>query len=465
MSLKQGMHFEISERKILLRIMDIVAVLGLLYLIGKTFHFDYFTVTKENWIWSLVLAVYIFVFGTVFEMYDLQASSKFDVTLKNIVITSSVTVLVYLFTPVLTPFLPEKRLQIIFFYVIIILALILWRLAYMTLFDLPRFYKRVLVIGDISNIEHVKNTLSKSDPNYKIVGFIKSELEVDQEGIKFKGLQEYESSDLFKVISKEKISEILIAIYNPDSLTPELYVNLINLLEGGFLIKEYAQVYEQIMHKVPLQYIGRDFYKYFPFSRSNQNRFYLFISRTVDVFASILGLIIFIILLPLILIGNLLGNRGPLFYRQDRVGKNGELFRITKLRTMIADAEKDGMKWAMKNDARVTAFGRILRNLRIDEIPQFINVVKGEMALIGPRPERPFFVRELAAVIPFYETRHIIKPGLTGWAQVKMRYGSTVQHSMEKLQYDLYYIKRRSFFLDINIIVKTISTVLYYRGQ
>ena len=132
---------------------------------------------------------------------------------------------------------------------------------------------------------------------------------------------------------------------------------------------------------------------------------------------------------------------------------------------MIADAEEDGMKWAMKNDARVTAFGRILRNLRIDEIPQFINVVKGEMALIGPRPERPFFVRELAAVIPFYETRHIIKPGLTGWAQVKMRYGSTVQHSMEKLQYDLYYIKRRSFFLDINIIVKTISTVLYYRGQ
>ena len=120
MSLKQGIHFEISERKVLLRIMDIVAVLGLLYLIGKTFHFDYFTVTKENWIWSLVLAVYIFVFGTVFEMYDLQASSKFDVTLKNIVLTSSVTVLVYLFTPVLTPFLPEKRLQIVFFYVCII---------------------------------------------------------------------------------------------------------------------------------------------------------------------------------------------------------------------------------------------------------------------------------------------------------------------------------------------------------
>ena len=112
-----------------------------------------------------------------------------------------------------------------------------------------------------------------------------------------------------------------------------------------------------------------------------------------------------------------------------------------------------------------TSFGRFLRNTRLDELPQFINVMKGQMALIGPRPERPVFVEKLSEQIPFYETRHIIKPGLTGWAQVKMRYGSSVEDSLTKLQYDLFYIKRRSFFLDINIIVKTISTVLYYRGQ
>ncbi len=464
MTRKKGIHFEVSERKILLRILDIIAVLGILYLIGKTFEFEYFTVTKENWIWSLVLALYITIFGTVFELYDLQASSKLDVTLKNVVISASVVVLVFLFTPVITPFLPEKRIQVIYFYVTIIAALFLWRVAYVTFIDSPRFYKRVLVIGDISNIGNIIETLTNSDPNYKVIGFIKGDA-IEEDGIKYKGLTEYDSDQLFNVITKERISEILVAIYNPDTMTPTLYGNLISLLEGGFVIKEYSQVYEQILHKVPIQYVGRDFYKYFPFSRSNQNRFYLFVSRTTDIFTAVFGLLFFLLLLPLILIGNFIANKGPLFYKQDRVGKNGEIFKILKLRTMITDAEKDGMKWAEKNDTRVTFFGRILRNLRIDEIPQFYNILKGDMALIGPRPERPFFVRELASNIPFYETRHIIKPGLTGWAQVKMRYGNTIQDSLEKLEYDLYYIKKRSFFLDINVTIKTISTVLYYRGQ
>jgi len=132
---------------------------------------------------------------------------------------------------------------------------------------------------------------------------------------------------------------------------------------------------------------------------------------------------------------------------------------------MVKNAESDGVQWAEKNDVRETPFGRVLRNSRIDEIPQFYNILKGEMSVIGPRPERPYFVKELSQIIPFYETRHSIKPGLSGWAQVNSRYGSSVDDSLEKLQYDLYYIKHRSFFLDINILAKTFGTVLYYRGQ
>jgi lipopolysaccharide/colanic/teichoic acid biosynthesis glycosyltransferase len=150
-------------------------------------------------------------------------------------------------------------------------------------------------------------------------------------------------------------------------------------------------------------------------------------------------------------------------YKQERVGKHGDVFSILKFRTMITSAEGDAV-WAEKNDVCVTPFGRILRNSRIDEIPQFYNVLKGEMSVIGPRPERPYFVNELSQIIPFYETRHIIKPSLSGWAQVNARYGGSVEDSLEKLQYDLYYIKHRSFFLDINILVKTFSTVFYYRG-
>ena len=132
---------------------------------------------------------------------------------------------------------------------------------------------------------------------------------------------------------------------------------------------------------------------------------------------------------------------------------------------MVKNAEKNGAVWAKKGDVRITPFGRFLRNSRLDEIPQFLNILKGEMSLIGPRPERPYFVRELSQTLPFYETRHIIKPGLTGWAQVNTRYGSSSSDSLIKLQYDLYYIKHRSFFLDINILIRTLSTIIFYRGQ
>ncbi|WP_371815982.1 sugar transferase [Flavobacterium sp. CS20] len=138
---------------------------------------------------------------------------------------------------------------------------------------------------------------------------------------------------------------------------------------------------------------------------------------------------------------------------------------MVKLRTMIRNAEKGGAQWAKKNDSRITPFGKILRKTRIDELPQFINVFKGDMGLIGPRPERPEFVEELKEKIPFYETRYIIKPGLTGWAQVNAKYASSDDDTLEKLQYDLFYIKERSVFLDFRIIVKTISTIIFFRGQ
>jgi lipopolysaccharide/colanic/teichoic acid biosynthesis glycosyltransferase len=180
---------------------------------------------------------------------------------------------------------------------------------------------------------------------------------------------------------------------------------------------------------------------------------------------ALIGVLFGLIIVPFVLLINLIGNRGPLFYLQERVGKNGALFRIIKFRTMVTNAEIEGAVWAAKNDSRITPFGKLLRRSRLDEVPQFLNILKGDMSLIGPRPERPHFVKELSQVIPFYETRHIVKPGLTGWAQINVRYGNTVEDSLLKLQYDLYYIKHRSFFLDFNVMVKTVGTMLYFRGQ
>ena len=460
----QSIHFNISERKILLRIFDVLFVLGFLYLVGNIFDFDYFRIDKANWTWVFVLIMYLSIFGTVFELYDLQKSSKIETVSANIVLTSSVTVLVYLLTPVLTPFLPENRLQILYFYFAIMFALFVWRYAYLTFVVSPRFYKRVLVVGEISNIESIINAFNDSDPNYKIVGFINCEIE-REDAVKFIGITEYKPYEIHKVIRDEAISEIVVASYNSETITPQIYRQLIMLLETGFPIKEYTQVYEDITNRVPVQFVGKDFYKYFPFSRNNQNKMYLFFSRVLDVIISLLGVLGGILLLPFIIIGNLFGNRGSLFYTQDRIGRNGNMFRMIKFRTMVKNAESGAAVWAKKNDTRITPFGKFLRNTRIDEIPQFFNIIKGDMSLIGPRPERPYFVKELSQLLPFYETRHIIKPGLTGWAQVKTRYASSIDDSLLKLQYDLYYIKHRGFFLDINILIKTLSTVIFFRGQ
>lgn len=461
---KQGIHFEVSERKILLRIMDMLMVLLGLYLLEQWFGFDYLLLRQENSLAIIVLLSYLTIFGTVFELYNLQKASKLDVSFRDIVLASSTIVLFYFLTPFITPLLPGKRLQIIHFYIMIIVAIFIWRIAYATLIASPRFYKKVLLVGEVANVERLVNTLKSADPNYKIIGFINCEEPVD-DPIKYTGLPEYEPHKLLQIIEEQQISEVLVASYNSETITPDIYHDLMTLLEKGFTIREYTQVYEEITNSVPIQFVGKDFYKYFPFSRSNQNKLYLFFHRIFDVVFSLFGLLFGVLILPFVWIGNAIGNRGPLFYIQERVGKNGKPFKIVKLRSMVVNAEANGAKWAQVNDVRVTTFGRFLRRSRIDEIPQFINVLKGDMSIIGPRPERPFFVSELSRIIPFYETRHIVKPGLTGWAQVNTRYGSTVDDSLTKLQYDLFYIKHRSLFLDINIVVKTLSTILYYRGQ
>jgi len=339
-----------------------------------------------------------------------------------------------------------------------------WRLAYINFISSPRFYKRALLVGETSNIEAIVESFKAADPNYQIIGFINSENE-QEEFVKYNGIQEYAKDEIHSIISNENINEIVIASYNAEAITSSVYVDLITLLERGFPIREYSQVYEEMAYRVPVQFVGKDFYKYFPFSRNNKNKLYLAYRRIFDIILSLLGMIVSVLFLPLVLIGNLIGNRGPLFYTQERVGKNGKPFKIYKYRSMVTNAESGGAVWAQKNDARVTKFGRFLRTSRLDELPQLINIIKGDMSIIGPRPERPMFVNELSQVIPFYHARHIVKPGLTGWAQVKARYGSSVDDSLVKLQYDLYYIKHRSFLLDFNIIIKTLSTVIFFRGQ
>jgi len=457
-------HFEVSERKILLRIFDVITVLISLYLVGIIFQFNYFNISKTNFYWTIVLGVYLNFIGSVFEMYNLQVASSQYQVIKSIILTTSTTVLIYLLTPVFTPVLPSNRIQIVIFFVAIFAALFTWRMIYVRFFASNRFSKKVILVCDNEQLKELVQGLESADPHYRVLGFVNSDSS-NLSAIKLAKIKNVQIDELENFVKKNSISEIVIASQKTDGITVNLYNQLIHLLENGYIIREYTQVYETLTQRIPVQYVSRDFYRYFPFSRSNQNHFYKIIVRFFEIIISLIGIMVGAALLPIVFIGNLIGNQGKLFYTQERVGKNGKVFKILKFRTMIKNAEKEGAVFTTSHDSRVTPFGKILRKSRIDEFPQFYNVLKGEMAVIGPRPERPYFVNEIAEVMPFYETRHVIKPGLTGWAQVNYSYGESIEDSLIKLQYDLYYIKHRSLFLDFNILFKTLSTVLFYRGQ
>jgi exopolysaccharide biosynthesis polyprenyl glycosylphosphotransferase len=464
MNSSKKMHFEISERKLLLRIFDVVFVLFGLYCLSFVSEFDYFHFSVTNYYWVLVLSIYINVFGAIFEMYNLQVASNHFQVLRSTILTTTSTVICYLLTPIFSPQLPQNRLQLLLFYVVFFIALYAWRMIYVRFLASNRFVQNAVLVCDKDQVEELVLGLESVDPHYRIIGYINSDSDSISD-FEFQHVRHVKIKELTSFVSENGISEIVVASQKTDGITTDLYHQLLHLLESGKSIREYTQVYESKTQRIPVQYISRDFYRFFPFSRSNQNKLYLLFIRLFEIVFSLIGLGFGLFLIPLILVGNLFWNKGQLFYTQNRVGKDGVPFKIIKFRTMVKNAENAGAVFAKLNDSRVTKFGKFLRKARIDEFPQFINILKGDMAVIGPRPERPEFVYKIAEIMPFYETRHIIKPGLTGWAQVNYSYGEKLEDSLIKLQYDLYYIKHRSIYLDLSIAFKTISTVLFYRGQ
>jgi len=460
MSKNSPFHFEMSERKLLLRLFDVLFIILNITALNYIFDKTYIYFSKEFWLWISIYCGYYMIFATVFELYVLsKAESRFKV-FKNLFLALGISTLLFLFTPFITPQLPPNRILIIHLFASNFVILIIWRFSYITFITSARFYKRILFVGNNYDIDQIVDELKIFDANLRVIGYIDSKDNTSQS----KTIPRYQIQDIDKIIKKEKVGEIVVA-NSYKGVDENLSKNLTPLLKKGIPIKPYSKVYEDITNRILLKDVESDFYCYFPFSRSNQNKLYLTFCRMVDILYSCIGLLILVLLLPFIALINLFFNKGPLFYSQVRVGRTSKPFKIIKLRTMVKNAEKAGAQWAQKNDSRITPFGKILRKTRIDELPQFINIFKGDMALIGPRPERPEFVKELKEKIPFYETRHIIKPGLTGWAQVNAKYASSDDDALEKLQYDLYYIKERSLFLDFRIVVKTISTIVFFRGQ
>ena len=339
--------------------------------------------------------------------------------------------------------------------------MVLWRVSIHWFMGHPNFGERILIVGSGNlAVEVAREVLNRPDAGYRIAGFVGTDSELLGKSLinpRVIGLTE----ELDDVVKREHIDRIVVAMGERRGQLPTNKLLQLSLA-GQVNIEEGASFYERITGRVSLNML-RPSWLIFT-GRRRQARF-TELSRTVVHWA--VALVGALLSLPLALLTAVLiklESPGPVLYKQERVGKNGRTFVLTKFRSMKINAEQDGPVWASKGDPRTTRVGRIIRKTRVDEIPQFWNILKGEMSFVGPRPERPHFVSQLAEEVPFYEQRHLIAPGLTGWAQIKYPYGASIEDARQKLQYDLFYIKNQSLILDAIIMFETIKIILFGRG-
>jgi len=337
---------------------------------------------------------------------------------------------------------------------ILTFALFGWRLGYGWLVQLPILVERVYVLGTGERAQRVVQGL-RQDPEIGV--------EVASWTGRLEGAVTRESvaAHLMEVVKKQKVHRVIVAM--PDRRGTIPMRELLELRMQGVKIEEAASWLEKISGKIEVENLYPSWLVFGEgFRRSTT---FIVVRRLVSIMISLMGLMLAAPLFPLIMLAIRLDSEGPIFYSQTRIGKAGHVFKVVKFRTMRQDAEAaNGPQWADNNDPRVTRVGKFLRSLRLDEIPQLWCVLKGDMAFVGPRPERPEFIERLSKEIPYYGVRHMVRPGLTGWAQVKYKYGSTIKDAREKLQYDLYYIKNASIGLDLLIMFLTVKIVLLRRG-
>jgi exopolysaccharide biosynthesis polyprenyl glycosylphosphotransferase len=341
---------------------------------------------------------------------------------------------------------------------------IIWRLLYIKVFTAPSFIRRVLIIGAGRAGSTVAQVIREIWPApFLVVGFIDDDphkLEMEIKGFPVLG----GNADLNEIAQKHNITDLIFSISN--QMNPDMFEALLHAEEMGIEITTMPVIYEELLSRVPVFLLQSDWILRSFLDQAHANRFYELVKRLIDIMGSLVGMLFLIVVSPLISIMIMLDNGWPVFYSQDRLGKNGRVFSMIKFRTMCKDSEGHGQpRTTMDHDERITRVGKLLRKSHFDELPQVINVLLGDMSLVGPRAERPELAEELQEVIPFYRARVLARPGLTGWAQVNQDYASTVKESAVKLEYDLYYIKRRNLILDFTILLRTAGSVFGLRGK
>ncbi|MBL8307597.1 MAG: TIGR03013 family PEP-CTERM/XrtA system glycosyltransferase [Rubrivivax sp.] len=405
-------------------------------------------------------AACLFVINTASGLYDpLQAGSAARAAARAIVVLLIALPITYLIFGLLpTSFANRTTVQLSM--LAGVSALILRR-AYLSHSSAAAAARtRILIFGAGPAAVDVGQTLHKADPNAHIVGYLAgpNEREPAVPGNQILA----QDGTLPEIARKHAVDELVVALTERRAGSMPLR-QLLDCKVSGIKVYDLATHFEKTLGQIRVDYLNASWLIFG--DGFNQGAWRTAVKRVFDILcASILGLLA----LPVMIAAAIaikLESPGPVLYRQERVGQNGRGFSVTKFRSMRTDAEKDGRPvWAQANDARVTRVGQFIRRTRIDELPQLFNVLRGDMSLVGPRPERAFFVEQLTQEIPFYALRHSVKPGVTGWAQVRYPYGATVEDSLQKLQFDLYYVKNHTLFLDLVVLLETVAVVLTGKG-
>jgi exopolysaccharide biosynthesis polyprenyl glycosylphosphotransferase len=467
------LSLEFSERKLLLCICDIILIsTGIAcslwywtYRTNRTLSWEFF---RYHSLWIISMAIGWLVWMFINDLYDLRIAVKLKRTIARISwggIILGIIYLIYYFVTSPVP-LSESLFSLRFAPALTIVTtsilLSIWRSIYAIFLGVEHASQRVLIFGAGVTGTILAEAFSHY-PHYQTIGFIDDDPQLHgkvYQNIKVLG----DRQDLVLGLDRYGLDEIVLAISQP--IDEELLQLLTNFHERGIAVTPMPVLYEKLTGKVAVEHIGSQWYSALPLKKNPFDTFNRIGKRILDLICGVAIGSIFVLVFPFVAIAIKLDSPGAIFYKQERVGQYGAKFNVYKFRSMVQNAERHGKaQWAVKGDARITKIGNFIRKTRLDELPQVLNVLKGEMSMVGPRPERYQFIKELQQKIPFYRTRLAVKPGLTGWAQINYGYGSTIEDALIKLQYDLYYLKHWSPWLDFKILLRTFSVVLKMQGQ
>jgi exopolysaccharide biosynthesis polyprenyl glycosylphosphotransferase len=467
------LSLEFSERKLLLVLADIILIA--IGIFGSLWYWTYRAsrtlsgqLLSYHSLWIVAMGIGWLVWMFVNDLYDLRIAVKLKRTIQRIgwgcAIVGTAYLLYYFITA--PAILSENSFSLRFAPAMAIVTtsvlLSIWRAIYAVFLGVGHASQRVLIFG-----AGVSGTILaqavRQYPHYQAIGFIDDDPQLHDkvyQDIPILG----DRYNLLRDIDRYYVDEIVLAISKP--IDEELLQLLVNFHERGIAITPMPVLYEKLTGKVAIEHIGSQWYSALPLKKNPFDTFNRIGKRCLDLACGVAIGLVFLAVFPFVAIAIKLDSPGTIFYKQERVGKHGAKFTVYKFRSMVRDAERNGKaQWAVKGDARITKVGNFIRKTRLDELPQVLNVLRGEMSMVGPRPERCQFIQELQQQIPFYRMRLAVKPGLTGWAQINYGYGSTTEDASIKLQYDLYYLKHWSPWLDLKILLRTFSVVLKMQGQ